>query len=79
MKSLVFSAKQCKVNVKDVPIPADIGPDDVLVKVAYAGVCGSDLTMMRGDFYISEQPQLILGHEFSGTVEKVSIPQETST
>jgi alcohol dehydrogenase/L-iditol 2-dehydrogenase len=28
-------------ELRVVPVP-DIGPDDVLVKVAYIGICGSD-------------------------------------
>ncbi|MBC7236625.1 MAG: alcohol dehydrogenase catalytic domain-containing protein [Chloroflexi bacterium] len=44
-----------------------IGPDDVLIRVAYAGVCGSDLHSFEGS-HPFRKPPVILGHELSGTV-----------
>lgn len=57
------------VEVKDVAIP-DIGPDDVLIEVAYAGICGSDLPRSQNDNGARMYP-LILGHEFSGIVKSI--------
>jgi propanol-preferring alcohol dehydrogenase len=41
------------LRIEEVPVP-DIGPDDVLVKVAATGICRSDCQLMealaRGDF-----------------------------
>ncbi len=46
------------------------GPTDILVKVRAAGVCGTDIkTYHRG--HPSFKPPVVLGHEFSGTVEEV--------
>lgn len=42
------------------------GPDDVLIEVAAAGICGTDIHIFRGE-YMAVYP-LIPGHEFSGTV-----------
>ena len=42
---------------------------EVLIKVKYTGICGSDVPRVNGDachFYPN-----VLGHEFSGTVEEV--------
>lgn len=54
----------------DVPEPAD---DEVLVKIGYVGICGSDLHYLEhgriGDFVV-ETP-FVLGHEVSGTVVKL--------
>jgi len=44
-----------------------VGPDDVLIKTAYAGVCGSDLHAFRGK-HPFRKPPVILGHELAGTV-----------
>lgn len=59
-----------QLEVRDVPVP-DPGPGQVRIKVAYIGVCGSDL----GYFYhgrvganIVREP-LTPGHELSGTVD----------
>lgn len=49
---------------------AELAPDEVLVSVAYGGICGSDMHYFHrgavGDFAL-RQP-LVLGHEISGTV-----------
>jgi 2-desacetyl-2-hydroxyethyl bacteriochlorophyllide A dehydrogenase len=57
------------LRIEDVARP-DVGPDDVLVRVAYAGICGSDLHVYtKGMFGIV--PPMTMGHEFSGVVEDV--------
>ncbi len=65
------------LRFEDVAIPT-IGPDDVLIKVAYNGVCGTDATeYAKGPMMVPlEKPHpnskhvgaTILGHEFVGTV-----------
>ena len=45
-------------------------PDEVVVKVAGAGVCGRDLIDRRGGFPAMKLPA-ILGHEFAGEVVEV--------
>lgn len=57
-------------ELREVPVP-EIGPDDVLVRVAYIGICGSDPHMHHNKVSYKVNVPLILGHEFSGTVEKV--------
>lgn len=54
---------------KKVAVPA-IGEKDVLIKVAYAGICGSDVPRANLENGARMYP-IILGHEFSGTVDKV--------
>ena len=57
------------VRTEDVPIP-QVGAEDVLVRVAYAGICGSDLHVYaKGMFGVV--PPMTMGHEFSGSVEAV--------
>ena len=56
------------VELCEVPVP-DIGPDEVLMKVYAAGICGSDLLIQEDrHFYRSPVTQ---GHEFSGVAYKV--------
>jgi len=52
------------------PIPKVNNPDDVLIRVAYSGICGTDLHIIAGEFPSSTKA-LTLGHEFSGVIEKV--------
>lgn len=56
------------VELQTVPIP-EIGPNDVLMKVYAAGVCGSDL-LIQEDRHFYEAP-VTLGHEFSGVAHQV--------
>ncbi len=53
----------------DVPIP-EIGPTDVLIRVAAAGICHSDAHYRDGISKIDHLP-LTLGHEIAGRMEKV--------
>jgi Zn-dependent alcohol dehydrogenase len=46
------------------------GPGEVLVRVAAAGVCHSDLHLADGHLGSERQP-IVLGHEGAGTVEAV--------
>jgi (R,R)-butanediol dehydrogenase/meso-butanediol dehydrogenase/diacetyl reductase len=46
------------------PTPA---ANQVLIKVAYAGICGTDLTIYLGKHTRARAP-LVMSHEFSGTV-----------
>ena len=53
------------VGVKDIPEPAPAA-GQVLVKVAAAGICGTDLHIYHDEFVT--QPPVVLGHEVSGEV-----------
>ncbi len=59
------------VRYEDAPMP-QVGPDDVLIKVKAAGLCGTDLELYDGTmFYLTSgmaQLPLIPGHEWSGEV-----------
>jgi D-arabinitol dehydrogenase (NADP+) len=57
-----------RVSVIDAPEP-QIGADDVLIRVRAAGICGTDVHILRGE-YEAHYP-LIPGHEFSGEVAAV--------
>jgi len=66
LKAAVFMGKE-DVQVLNVPKPS-IHADEVLIKVAYCGICGSDITAYKTGNYVVG---LTIGHEFSGTIEKV--------
>lgn len=68
--AVLHSPGQIMLEERPVPEPA---ADEVLIKVASVGVCGSDVHYYRegriGDFVV-EQP-LVLGHEAAGTIVAV--------
>jgi len=56
-----------KVEWKSVDIP-EISGNEVLIKVGYACICGSDQHVFLGEFHPRTSLPLIQGHEFAGTV-----------
>lgn len=66
-----------RVRLRTRPVP-QIGPEDVLVQVAYVGLCGSDLALFAhggiGASKVSEP--MVLGHEASGVVTAVGASVE---
>ena len=67
MKALVLTSNGSLI-IEDRPRPEPPGPDWVLVRVAAAGICGSDVPRaFSGGAY---HYPLVLGHEFSGVVEE---------
>ncbi|KAJ3913655.1 chaperonin 10-like protein [Lentinula edodes] len=57
------------IRVENVPVPQIEDPDDAVVKVTLAGLCGSDLHIYRGQQPITKVH--ITGHEFIGEVVKL--------
>jgi threonine dehydrogenase-like Zn-dependent dehydrogenase len=65
MTALVWEAPSKMVLHKQpLPIPQ---PGEVLVRVAYAGICGSELSGYLGHNAL-RVPPLVMGHEFSGNI-----------
>ncbi|HEV8673537.1 MAG TPA: alcohol dehydrogenase catalytic domain-containing protein [Methylomirabilota bacterium] len=69
MKALVYPAHD-QIEVRDVPEPAPPGAGEVLVRVAAAGICGSELEAFATRSP-RRPPPLIMGHEFCGQVAAV--------
>ncbi len=68
MKAAVFEKPGCVV-VKQVPIP-EISDDEVLIKIKYTGICGTDWSIYNG-WYSADKLPMIPGHEFSGVIAEV--------
>jgi 2-desacetyl-2-hydroxyethyl bacteriochlorophyllide A dehydrogenase len=69
MKAAVFYGKH-DVRVQDVQ-ELTLGPRDVRIKIAYCGVCGTDIHIYEGDPGAAPvTPPNILGHEMSGVVSE---------
>lgn len=65
MKAVAYTAPG-ELRLVDVPVPRP-GAGEVLVEVAYVGICGSDLLVWDGGLD-RVRPPVVLGHEFCGTV-----------
>ncbi len=72
MKAIVKAEPVEGLELRDVPEPG-INPDQVLVAVRRAGICGTDLHIYKWDHWSQTRihPPLVLGHEFMGEVADV--------
>ncbi len=72
MKALVKPAAAPGLELRDVPVP-EVGFNDVLVKVAKTGICGTDLHIRAWDEWAQGAvvAPLVIGHEFVGEVVEV--------
>lgn len=72
---------QKDIRIEDIERPT-AGPDDVLIDIAWCGICGTDIHEYQdGPIFIppkgsphpvtGEEAPITLGHEFSGTVAEV--------
>lgn len=69
MQAAVFVGAEQPLEIRELEIPSDPGPNEVLVRLAASGVCHSDLHALDGDW---ETPApLVLGHEGAGVVVAV--------
>lgn len=65
MRALVWEGPRA-MSVKAIGIP-EVGDGDVLIEVAHAGICGSELSGYLGRSSL-RSPPLVMGHEFAGTI-----------
>ena len=73
MKAIVKTKMAPGAELLDIPVPTP-KPDEVLVKILAASICGTDVHIYEWDpaaqIYIKNIPQ-ILGHEFAGEIVEV--------
>ena len=69
MKAAVLEKyNEFKVVEKPDPVMTET---DVLIRVRYASICGSDQHLYKGDFHPRTKLPFTPGHEFAGIVEKI--------
>src|SRR5438874_10176639 len=72
MKALVKSKSQRGLWLEDVPQPT-IGINDVLIRIARTGICGTDLHIYKWDAWAQKTipVPMVVGHEFVGEIVEV--------
>ncbi|MEM8735977.1 MAG: galactitol-1-phosphate 5-dehydrogenase [Planctomycetota bacterium] len=68
MKAMLLSEYK-KLDIVDMPRP-EFADNELLIKVAACGICGSDIHGWDGSSG-RRQPPLVMGHEAAGTIEAV--------
>ena len=73
MKVFIVQGEK-RADYFDLPVP-EIKDNEVLCKVAYNGICGTDLSIYTGESSFVKNGQITypvrIGHEWSGTVAKI--------
>ncbi len=69
MRAVSYEAPY-KLRVRDKPPPAIEHPNDAVLRVRRAAICGSDLHLLHG-FVPDTRVGATFGHEFTGVVEEV--------
>ncbi|GAB7351968.1 hypothetical protein MBLNU459_g2496t1 [Dothideomycetes sp. NU459] len=68
MKAVIFKGPH-KVAIEDRPVPKIKDQTDIIVKVEYTALCGSELHVFRG--HQPSATDFIMGHEFTGRVSEI--------
>ncbi len=68
MKTLLYPRFDA-LEIQEAPSPV-LAPDEVLIRIAACGLCGSELESFH-NHSPRRQPPLVMGHEFCGTVAEV--------
>jgi len=68
MKALIYEGEM-NLTFKEIPKPR-LENGEAFIKVAFAGICGTDLHIFAGKHLMAKAP-LIMGHEFSCTVTEL--------
>ena len=68
MKALVFK-EPGKIELERLPVPQVTEKNQVLLRVANCGICGSDVKILEGKHAFKENT--VLGHEFNGVVVEI--------
>jgi threonine 3-dehydrogenase len=74
MRALVKETAGPGIVLREVPVPT-CGPNQALIRVHYAGVCGTDLHIWEWDSWASNRlkPPVVVGHEFAGEITQLGV------
>ncbi len=62
--------RETGVRLEQIPVPAFTRPDDVRIRVAFAGICRTDLYVADGRR--RARSDIVLGHELAGLVDEAA-------
>lgn len=69
MQAIVKAGPSPGIEMREVADP-DFGPNDVLIRVRYTSICGTDLHIRNWDQWAASTvpAPMVIGHEFTGTI-----------
>jgi threonine 3-dehydrogenase len=72
VKALVKAERKPGLWLSEVPVP-ELGPNDLLIKVRKAAICGTDIHIFNWDAWSQKTipVPMVIGHEFTGEVAAI--------
>ena len=72
MRALVKAERKPGITLQDVK-PPDPGPNDLLIRVRKAAICGTDIHIFNWDEWSQKTipVPMVIGHEFTGEVAAI--------
>jgi L-iditol 2-dehydrogenase/threonine 3-dehydrogenase len=58
------------IEIREIPMPGELKPNEILLRIHNIGVCGSDIHVFHGKHPFVTRYPVIQGHEYSGEVIK---------
>ncbi|HEX3244973.1 MAG TPA: zinc-binding dehydrogenase [Chloroflexota bacterium] len=77
-RAAVTVAGTTGMEIREYPVP-EPGPEEMLVKITMAGICGSDLHMWRGEVPWFQAAPGLQGHEMTGTIARLGADRQTDS
>jgi L-iditol 2-dehydrogenase/threonine 3-dehydrogenase len=59
------------IEIREIPMPAPLKPNEILLRIHRIGVCGSDIHVFHGKHPFVTKYPVIQGHEYSGEILQV--------
>ena len=75
-KAMVLTEFKKPLELLDIPMP-ELAPDDMVVKVRLASVCGTDVHLARDELSMHPPTPIIMGHETVGEI--MYLPDSVTT
>jgi 2-desacetyl-2-hydroxyethyl bacteriochlorophyllide A dehydrogenase len=60
-----------KIEIIDAPIKSQLEPDELLVRIKYVALCGSDIKLFLGTYTAPHSYPIVIGHEWVGEIVKI--------
>ena len=78
-RAAVVRAFQAPIAIEDVPVPAELEPGAILVRIEMCSICGTDVHLWQGSLAAKVELPVILGHEMVGRIAAMGGGQPRDT
>ena len=78
-RAAVVRAFQAPIVIEDVPVPKELEPGAILVRIETCSICGTDVHLWQGSLATKVELPVILGHEMVGRIAAMGsgVPRDT--